>query len=327
MTTEKPAALSPTATGALVRCARIQNQSAKKVSQILNARGKLAIVHQELEKQFQVALTLWERIQGAYQEVKKISKELPINTGIIPYVEELDQIFKALQRKKLPPQLAGMQKGRTLFDFVDAASVENLHIQAQKDLDALKTGFNELGTRIEEVNKSMQGLFRLRREINLPDTTSELLEKQAASQKSVLKKLELETRRLSSSTDGKESLEVSTQSHKSMLESTMSSIMECQDSISASARMIEESAIRHGEAYERAIRFFTSLEKEVPWIQQAMHDIESYCNGFKEHAYNLFGMMRELRNLVVWYTKFQTAYKVKCKCKVFPKPIYLVGIN
>jgi len=52
--------------------------------------------------------------------------------------EGLDQIFVKLKKKNINPALLGASGNRTLYDFVDNASIERLQKQTTKEINQMK---------------------------------------------------------------------------------------------------------------------------------------------------------------------------------------------
>mmetsp|Transcript_9648 Transcript_9648/g.23751 ORF Transcript_9648/g.23751 Transcript_9648/m.23751 type:complete len:430 (-) Transcript_9648:721-2010(-) len=288
-------------TDVLTRSTHLRDLSAKKVRQIRNARSKLSLVHGELEKQFLVARKIQDEMKTRMHRMEKFEKEF-LDGEEVPHAKELESIFTVLKERKLEPELVG-QEGRTLFDFVDAQSVFALQQQAATEIQNLKRSLRVNSQYMTSVNNRLAELSRLRQAIKLPDVEPEALEKKIEEQKGFVSVIEYHAKELSHSTD-MESSDAS-QQHK---EDVKASIRHCESLVASVAQKIESTAGAFAEAYERALKFFTALEHNVPQLRSFMQEFETHTSHFDNCASNVYAMIQELKNLAAWYRQFNVAY-------------------
>jgi len=285
----------------LTKSKHLGHATARKVEQIKKARGKLHIIQQELEKQFLVAIKLQQTMRERHAHIKAISKDVLGNPSI-PHFRELQDIYQILQEQKVDAGLVG-QKGRTLYDFVDAQSVQALQGQIVNETAALREILKEVDSSMVQVDRCVENLTVLQKAINLPDTNPSMLEEKMELQRGFLRDIEHHYKELSE-IESKSSTGLAEDRKKHIL----TLIRRYENLIASVAQGIESSAVEHGESYERALNFFTSLERDVPRLQNQLSELQVKARVFEEKANTVQGILHELKNLAAWYRQFHKAY-------------------
>uniref|UniRef100_A0A6V3NY49 Autophagy protein ATG17-like domain-containing protein n=2 Tax=Lotharella globosa TaxID=91324 RepID=A0A6V3NY49_9EUKA len=236
-----------------------------------------------------------------HAHIKAISKDVLGNPSI-PHFRELQDIYQILQEQKVDAGLVG-QKGRTLYDFVDAQSVQALQGQIVNETAALREILKEVDSSMVQVDRCVENLTVLQKAINLPDTNPSMLEEKMELQRGFLRDIEHHYKELSE-IESKSSTGLAEDRKKHIL----TLIRRYENLIASVAQGIESSAVEHGESYERALNFFTSLERDVPRLQNQLSELQVKARVFEEKANTVQGILHELKNLAAWYRQFHKAY-------------------
>mmetsp|Transcript_15816 Transcript_15816/g.22114 ORF Transcript_15816/g.22114 Transcript_15816/m.22114 type:complete len:430 (+) Transcript_15816:95-1384(+) len=286
----------------LNRSLRMRDLTRKKVKQISNARTKLLVIKKELDLQYGVAKNLQGRMMAMHEHMQKIGRDF-VDMKEVPYSDELQSVFNALEKEKLDPELAG-QDGRTLFDFVDAQSVRNLQEQTAHEIVIVRNFLDETKKFMNAVDSSVEELARLRGEVTVPETSEQLLNEKVDVQRGFLKDIEYHSSEL---TDIEAKVGESTASHE-RLKHVKDSIRRCEEKVASVHHRIQSTAVQYGEAYEKVVTFNSAIEVEVPRLKVMLQEFENNVSIFDRRVTAVSGMITELSNLVAWYRHFHSAY-------------------
>mmetsp|Transcript_25014 Transcript_25014/g.34826 ORF Transcript_25014/g.34826 Transcript_25014/m.34826 type:complete len:407 (+) Transcript_25014:66-1286(+) len=286
----------------LARSSELKNLTTKKVQQITNARNKLLIVQEELQKQYLLARKMQESMHERYTRMQRLGKDF-VEMKRLPHSDALDAIFEKLKRQELDSKLVG-QEGRTLYDFVDEKSVQGLQEQTGKEIAIVRSSLNETNEFMKIVDNCIKNLTVLHESVNVPDTSEQELAEKIHVQNGFLKDIEYHTAEL---TDLESKLGESMASQERR-KHVRDSIMRCEDRVASVAKKIESTAIEYGVAYEKALNFFTALEDEVPRLKTMLQEFEYNAAQFDQRIGTISAMLTELKNLVAWYHHFHDAY-------------------
>ena len=87
---------------------------------------------------FQRTVSKFENRQREVRQLLRFFSALTHRFAATQVNEGLDQIFVKLKKKNINPALLGASGNRTLYDFVDNASIERLQKQTTKEINQMK---------------------------------------------------------------------------------------------------------------------------------------------------------------------------------------------
>eukprot|EP00954_Amorphochlora_amoebiformis_P016772 1314718-Amorphochlora_amoeboformis.AAC.1 len=209
---------------------------------------------------------------------------------------------------------------RTLYDFVDALSVQSLQAQTIGEMSVIKTMHFEGLEWCKEADHILDGLVHMRSLAQLPNTdiknlddTLEQLTKSVRESYMGESKVDPSVASRAGSRASSRTLEtmevsmgISSGLASSRMEVGATSMRSAR--IQSSGMLISRTAQRHGEAYQQALVFFENLERQIPVLSRLAAEAQTRAIVFRERALVVKGALQELRNLVVWYRQFHKAY-------------------